>query len=77
MIRTEIVEINNVTFIHTYSDSGVHIMRDGVTYGEAYDPEQYAAQRTYTETDIPLVPETEDEQYAQAGRILLGVDDDE
>lgn len=41
--------INGVKFIHTYSDAGYKIERDGEVYGDAYDPAEY--NREYTETD--------------------------
>ena len=62
---------------HTYSNAGVYI-HGGFpesNYADAYDP----IEREYTETDIPIeTPEEpeepqEDEQYAMAGRILMGV----
>lgn len=73
MIRTETVTINERQFVHTYSDAGLFIERDGETYAEAYDPAEYAAERTYTETDELVDPPTEAD-YAEAGRIMLGVE---
>lgn len=55
--------------IRTYSDRGVYIhggYPEG-DYTEAIDP----IERTYIETDIPI--EEEGDQYAEAGRILMGV----
>ena len=58
--------------IRTYSDRGVYIhggYPEG-DYAEAIDP----IERTYTETDIPIEQNEEDnDQYAEAGRILMGV----
>ena len=58
--------------IHTYSDAGVKI-HGGFPesdYDEAYDP----VDREYTETNIPVdTYEASDEEYAQAGRIMMGV----
>lgn len=48
MIKTETVNINGQLFIHTYSDDGVMIERDGIEYDEAYDPIDTG--RVYTET---------------------------
>lgn len=74
MIVVEIVEIDTRVFNHTYSDAGFKIMQDetGELYDEAYDPEEF--HRTYTETDIPI-DEITDEDYAEAGKILMGVED--
>ncbi len=47
-IITETVEINGSQFLHTYSDDGMMIIRDGVEYEEAYDPIESG--RTYSET---------------------------
>lgn len=72
-IVTGKVTINGVEFMHTYSDIGMKVEREGVRYDEAYDPMNTG--RVYVETDEPIDAETvsEDEQYAQAGRILMGV----
>lgn len=69
MIVTEIIDDS----IRTYSDRGV-LIHGGFPegdYAEAIDP--IDAGRTYVETDIPI-EETEDD-YAEAGRILMGVDE--
>ena len=62
------------TLIRTFSDSGV-LIHGGYPegdYAEAIDP--IDSGRTYTETDIPIEQsEDEAEQYAEAGRILMGV----
>lgn len=69
MIRTETVG----NLVRTYSDAGFYIHGGSpeADYTEAIDPTD--AGRTYTETDIKI-PEEEptDEDYAAAGRILLG-----
>ena len=54
MIIRETTTIGNNSFIHTYSDAGFMITRDGVIYEEAYDPTKFAESRIYTETDIPI-----------------------
>ena len=48
MIITETVTINGRQFLHTYSDDGNTIIRDGIEYEDAYDPIETG--RTYTET---------------------------
>lgn len=48
------------------------ISRDGINYEEAIDPTD--KNRQYEETDIPIEEPTE-EDYAQAGKILLGVEE--
>lgn len=62
--------------IRTYSDKNVYVHGGfpEADYAEAIDP--IYMNRTYVETDIPIESETdltEDEQYAEAGRILMGV----
>ena len=66
-------------FIRTYSDAGMLIhggMPEG-DYSEATDPAEF--NRTYTETNIPIDADeeeaTEDSEYAEAGRILMGVEE--
>lgn len=72
MIRTENLTINGKSFIHTFSDSGYKVERDGVRYGEAIDPEEL--NRQYTETDEPIESDmTETEEKAKAYDILMGV----
>ena len=56
-----------------YSDQGMMIEREGVLYESAVDPK--VEHRVYTETDIPVDRDEETEaEYAEAGRILLGVE---
>lgn len=68
-------EIINETLVRTYSDRGmmIHGGYPEANYAEAIDPVEL--NRTYTETDIPIQYEDEDENqsYAAAGRILMGV----
>lgn len=59
MIKTEQITINGKAFVRTYSDQGVMIERDGLVYSEAVDP--VGSGRTYTETDMPIPEEGEDE----------------
>ena len=54
MIVREELTINNKNFIKTYSDKGMMIERDGVQYSEAIDPIEFAEERVYVETDIPI-----------------------
>lgn len=77
MIQTETVKIKGKDFVHTWSDEGYLIERDGTEYAEAYDPAEFG--RQYTETDKPAAPEEEttDEEYIEAAKILLGEADDE
>lgn len=71
MIVQEFLENN---LVHIYSDQGMMIhggFPEG-DYAEAIDP--IYMNRTYVETDIPIETEfnSEDEEYAEAGRILMG-----
>lgn len=43
---------DGVRLVRTYSDINHYIVRDGVIYSEAIDPEEL--NRQYTETDIPI-----------------------
>lgn len=54
MITKENVEINNVNFIYTYSDSQYLIkqVETGELYGEAYDLAELP--KEYEETDIKI-----------------------
>ena len=54
MITKENVEINNVCFIYTYSDSQYLIkqIETGELYGEAYDLTELP--KEYEETDIKI-----------------------
>lgn len=61
MIKTDTIEINGTEFMRTYSDSGVRVERDGVTYDEAIDP--IGSGRVYTETDIPI--NTDEDTYLE------------
>lgn len=59
MIKIEQITINGKAFVRTYSDQGVMIEREGLVYSEAVDP--VGSGRTYTETDMPIPEEGEDE----------------
>ena len=49
MLKIETVTINGTDYIHTYSDAGYMIERDGVRYSDAIDPVDSG--REYKETD--------------------------
>ena len=78
MVIQEHFDVDGKDFIRTYSDAGMKVhggFPEG-DYDEACDPAEF--NRTYTETDIPIdadEEEAEDAEYAQAGRILMGVED--
>lgn len=63
MVKTETVTINNKQFLHTWSDDGMKIERDGVEYDEAYDPVE--TNRIYTETSHLIEVATENIQELQ------------
>lgn len=78
MIKTEMYSED---LVRTYSDAGFKIKQDGtdIIYDEAIDP--VFMNRTYTETDIPLDYEEEEEGEEPSGapneaeeilQILLG-----
>ena len=69
MIKTERLTINGKIFIRIYSTSNRYVVRDGVEYSEAYDPEDTG--RTYEEGGVMV---EEDGNYTEAGRILMGKD---
>ena len=74
MLVTETRTINDKQFTYNYSDSGFYIERDGILYAEAYDP--INSGRVYTETDTPIEPAEDIEaEYAEAGKILMGVNE--
>lgn len=50
MIVTEIVTINGKDYMHTYSNAGRTVVRDGIAYDDAIDP--IDSGRTYTEGDM-------------------------
>lgn len=63
-IVQETMEINGTAFIRTVSDANRYVVRDGVSYSEAYDPAEFG--RVYTEGE----PMSADEIAAQAEEIL-------
>ena len=75
MIKTETTIIGNREFIRTYSDEGRFVVRDGISYREAYDPAD--KNRTYTEGDyidphIDDIPDDAELTDEQAVEIILG-----
>jgi len=66
VIREE-VTINNKQFIKNYSDQNFYIEREDARYVEAIDPIELAADRIYTETDIPIEhgPKIEEEEVIE------------
>ena len=56
-IIVETLTIGNKQFTHTYSDSNRYVVRDGISYGEAYDPAEFG--RTYTEGALMTTEEIE------------------
>lgn len=59
MIIVENKIINGKEFKHTYSNSGMKIMRENVLYDEAYDPVGFE-DRIYKETDKAVGEEEEE-----------------
>lgn len=70
MIKAENLTVKDKQFVHTYSDIGCMVERDGVRYAEAIDPAEF--NRQYTETDelVKVIDETEEK--ALAYDILMG-----
>lgn len=62
------ITLNNKEYVKNYSDKGFLIERDGVQYGEAIDPIEYAEERVYTETDIFIdgTDEATEQDYQEA-----------
>jgi hypothetical protein len=58
MIIKTTKEIDGIMYDYAYSDSGFMIERDRVRYSGAIDP--LDSGRVYTETDEPIVIETDD-----------------
>lgn len=59
MIQTELIVVDDRQLRRTWSDTGFMIERDGAVYSEAVDPAEF--DRVYTETDMPVEPESADE----------------
>lgn len=69
MIITSTLMIGGEEFTYTRSDAGRYVVRDGISYEEAYDPTSYG--RTYIEGDI-----IHTEESGEILDILLGGSDD-
>ena len=65
MIKTELIMVDGRQLRRTWSDAGFMIERDGAVYSEAVDPAEF--DRIYTETDIPVESESEDEIVSVGG----------
>ena len=63
------VTLNGHEYDYTYSDAGRYVVRDGVSYDEAYDP--LNSERVYTEGGIIGAGEAE-----EIIDVLLGGSDD-
>ena len=63
--------LNGHEYDYTYSDAGRYVVRDGVSYDEAYDP--LNSGREYTEGDVIGSEPSEAEEVLD---ILLGGSDD-
>lgn len=50
MIKVENITVDNKNYTYTYSDANRYIIRDGISYVEAYDPAELG--RTYVEGEI-------------------------
>lgn len=50
MVIVENITMNGKEFTYTYSDANRYVVRDGISYSEAYDPAEFG--RTYIEGDI-------------------------
>lgn len=74
MIKTETLENG---FVRTYSDAGFYIHGGfpEADYAEAVD--RADLNRTYTETNIPIEDSemSDDAEYAEAGKIMMGVEE--
>ena len=60
--------LNGIEYDYTYSDAGRYIVRDGISYGEAYDP--LNSGRVYTEGDP--IEQDEPGEAEEILEILLG-----
>lgn len=69
MVITEIVTIDGKEFTYNYSNEGRYVVRDGVSYENAYDPVEFG--RTYTEGDLIPIEEPTEEEFAEVGKVLL------
>ena len=77
MIITQSVDINGRAFTRTYSSEGRYVVRDGISYEEAYDPSEY--NRQYTEGEYitigitqNIVDDDDELTDEQAAAYILG-----
>lgn len=63
MIIVENITMNGKEFTYTYSDANRYVVRDGISYSEAYDPAEFG--RTYTEGNIIEEDETEEKNESE------------
>lgn len=68
MIKTELIMVDGRQLRRTWSDAGFMIEREGSVYSEAVDPVEF--DRVYTETDIPVEPESTDEIVSVSGETV-------
>ena len=68
MIKTELIVVDGFQLRRTWSDAGFMIERDGAVYSEAVDPVEF--DRVYTETDMPLEPESMDDIISASEEIV-------
>ena len=68
MIKTELIVVDGFQLRRTWSDAGFMIERDGAVYSAAVDPVEF--DRVYTETDMPVEPESTDEIISVSEGIL-------
>lgn len=75
MLVTKEIEMNGGVYIETRSDSGLRMKCGNLWMDAAIDPIDDV--REYIETDIPIGEPIPDDTtaYAQAGRILMGVEE--
>ena len=73
---SETVTINGTDYTRNYSDAGYYIEQTdtGIIYPEAVDPIDNPNNHSYAETDQPIEPVEDEDPYAEAGRILMGVE---
>lgn len=76
MLKTETVTINGTDYIHTYSDAGYMIERDGVRYSDAIDPVDSGREyeeTTTTKAEIDSLAESS--QSDELVDIIMGKED--
>lgn len=69
MIKVEKITIDDKNYTYTYSDSNRYVVRDGISYVEAYDLAELG--RTYTEGDS-MEEETSLDEAEEILNILMG-----